>query len=229
MNEFTWYGGISKFGKREDFVIEHLVFAGNNIEGYVSQNNALVQLKGSFVSPIGLQNDPKSLKKMFFKLEGKNLTTKIKYEFNGYFVKNEIRGLLQDNPPKMVPRVITLDSKSVPCTVFLEPGKRLCQGSFVSIENRILILFNEKDTMNILSMYKNRYDTYIGYYTRGGGAALPDVSIMVQTALPAKVKNKANTYSFADLGQTHGMVVELSGSTQQVLNQYTRNNSLRRF
>ena len=81
--ELTWYGSMDKFGKDEDFIIEHIVFIGTKIEGYVSQGGSLLQMKGEFVSQgkaIEEGAESSSEKCLHFKLEGVNTDTKIKYE-----------------------------------------------------------------------------------------------------------------------------------------------------
>ena len=186
-------GSSRKFGKKEDFAIEHLVIDGEEISAYISQNDSLVYLRGNLL-PIQASSNSTVPKKVLFSLEGKNSKTKEKYVVRGYFDKLEIKASLQDFPPKIVPRILQVDLKSVPCTVFVEPGKRLCQGVARESSNRLLVMYLDRGNLSILSTKMNEVGSYVGWLTRATQSL--EYLIMLQAFPPAKLKGKNGVYCF---------------------------------
>ena len=206
--ELTWYGAISKFGRGEDFVIEHITFNGKMIYGYMSQGDALIKLTGTMLDiESGPEDRDGDGRNLFFKLEGQNTTTMTKYSIRGYFDKFELKASMRDLPPRMVTRILQLDLKAKPCTVFQEPGKRLSQGQVKITNNRIFVMFLEKGRMNILSAMKNKVGVYVGFLIRGGSSR--SIFTLIQTQNPLRVKHKANVFSFAEENFQFGMVIEV--------------------
>jgi len=206
---------MSKFGKGEDFVIEHLVFEGTSIIGYFTQGGSIVTLKGALLPPTKNEHSQydasekvnRDHKNMLLKLEGINSKTGAKYIFRGFFDNLELRGSLQDVPPRMVPRVLQLELKGRPCTVFLEPGKRLFQGQARVSTNHLFVMFLDKGRLHIISGIKNKAGVYVAYLIRGPHEY--DVFHMVQTVNPLKVKHKPSAIALCEVNYAFGIVIEI--------------------
>lgn len=206
---------MSKFGKGEDFVIEHLVFEGKRILGYFSQGGSIVTLKGTLLpnhKTDHSQYDAGEIvsavnKNLMLRLEGSNPKTGAKYIFRGFFDKFELKGSLQDVPPRMVPRVIQVEMKGKPCTVFLEPGKRLFQGQANINDKHMFVMFYDKRRLHIISGIRNKEGNFVAYLIRG--PAESEVFCLVQTVNPLKVKNKASTVALCEVNYLFGVVIEI--------------------
>lgn len=206
---------MSKFGKGEDFIIEHLIFEGKKVLGYFTQGGSIVTLKGALLpnhkqehsqydtgEKVSLAN-----KNMMLRLEGTNSKTGAKYIFRGFFDKFELKGSLQDVPPKMVPRVIQVELKGKPCTVFLEPGKRLFQGQANITDGHMFVMFYDKGRLHVVSGMRNKQGNFVAYLMRG--PADSEVFCLVQTPNPLKVKNKTNAIAMCEENYLFGIVIEI--------------------
>lgn len=210
--EVSWYGTISKFGKKEEFLIEHLVFLGRDILGYMTQGDSLITLKGKFLEPEIELSDTNTTfeensRSLPFKLTGLNTSTQNKYEIKGFFDKFQIKASLRDIPQKMVTRVISLSLKSRTCTVFFEPGKRLLQGRVKFSDNHIIVLFLDQGKVNIISGILNKNGIYNCHFITGARDC--EMHVITETDKPIKVVSKPEIFCFAEEKGTFGIILEI--------------------
>lgn len=75
-----------------------------------------------------------------------------------------------------------------------------------------MVIFYEKGVVHILSAIKNKKDVFVAYHTKGSNQHA-EANVMIETTLPAKVRHKQNVYSFCDLNQTYGLIVEVANNS----------------
>ena len=206
--ENSWYGNINKYGKADDFVIEHVIFDGHNIVGYFSLGDSLCTFKGAFLDNAQSVEAASRGKGMMFRLEATCAAKGVRYEIRGYFDKMEMKCSIRDLPPRSSPVILSLDMKSQPCTVFIEPGKWLLQGQIRVTNDRVTVLFMDKGQLNIISGYLNKEDIYVAYLTRGPKEK--DVFSLVQTYNPIRVRNKRDVFCFSEINQSFGLIIEMA-------------------
>ena len=216
---------MSKFGRGEDFVIEHIVFEGKKIHGYMSQGDSLIKLTGSILAvSSGPEDRDGDGRNIFFKLEGQNTRTQSKYSIRGYFDKFELKASMKDVPPRMVTRILQLDLKAKSCTVFQEPSKRLSQGQIKVTNNRMHVMFLERGRIVLFSAILNRNGVYVGTLIRGGEEK--QITILIQCLNPLRVRHKKNVFSFSDENNHIGMIIETLNETSEAP---TQSNNMRRL
>lgn len=219
-SELSWYGSISKFGKASDLIIEHLMVVGRDIEGYLSSGSSLIHLKGLLKWPAGSKpgSPNKKMTQSFnsqslqpqnvawpeINMEGINSKTDTKYSIYGNLYRGMLKAEIQNRPPNMVPQILEVELKTKPCTVFIEPEKRLQEGRISKTEKHILVMFTEKGQLRILSGVTNKEGVIVATLTR----ANENPYRLIQSHKPSKLGSKSRCYTFCEEFQKFALVVE---------------------
>ena len=210
--ELTWYGGVSKFGKRADFVIENLVFMGLYVEGYMSCGDNLLHLKGNIVwscdteSAAAVKNQ--SEYGLELNLEGINVKDTAKVcRFKGHIKNNGYHAVIKTSNQKTVPQVIEVFPKSKTCTIFIDPDRKLYSGKISVSGDMIFVQFIEKGKISIVSGKKNNAGAYSLFYVR---TYEKTVYKLQECEKPGKIAERKGAYSFCEVNLKFAMVLEVA-------------------
>lgn len=197
--EVLWSGHVSSLGKEQPFFIENLIFLYDNFKGCMTFDDIYYVLSGKFNADGNKDCLP-------FTIEARSNGV-LQYIIKGQFVKYSIRLTLEPVEYMInIPRVLTLNYRSVPCTIYSEPYKTIYPGR-ARLSELCLVIFYINETINIFSGKRNSCGAYIVEHIRGGAAFSHGVVILKQVRNPGKCTNPAAITLLDDRSQI-GYVIE---------------------
>jgi hypothetical protein len=198
-NEMMWSGKVSSLGKEQPFFIENLIFLYNGFKGCMTYDDTYYSLTGRFLEDGNRDCLP-------FVIEARTNGV-LHYLLRGHFAKYALQ--LTMDPVEYsinIPRVLSLNFKSVPCTIFSEPYKAIYAGR-ARISELLLVVFYINDSINILSGKRNINGAYVVEHIRGGETFSQGVVILKQVRNPKRCTHPSTITLLDDRSQI-GYVIE---------------------
>lgn len=197
--ELMWTGKVSSLGKDQPFFIENLIFLYENFKGCMIYDDVYYSLSGHFIEDGNRDCLP-------FRVEAKT-NDALHYIIKGQFSKYSIKLTMEPVEISInIPRVLSLNFKSVPCTVYSEPYKTIYTGR-ARIADLLFVIFYINETINIFSGKRNANGAYIVEHIRGGASFSHGVVILKQVRNPSRC-NSSSTVTLLDDRSQIGYVIE---------------------
>lgn len=197
--EVSWKGTISSLGKDQSFFIENLLISQDGFKGCMTYDDNFFILQGGFI-PEGSKGD------MAFRLEAL-YNKKVHYVLTGAIKKYSLEIIMESTDFSLnIPRLMSLDFKSVPVTIYSEPYKTIYVGR-AKISDIIFVIFYINDCLNIFSGKKSDGGAYVVEHLRNGHSLSDGTVILKQVRTPSRC-TLPGTMALLDERSQIGYIIE---------------------